>query len=305
MKIFKIQNTWVHISNDIKEYYMITEDNFRDMFFNQYLLDKNNEVCFIDNPFEADIVLCGIQLGCIKKPSHVKSKMVMIGVENMKVHGPNGYYKHYNLFGHFGDSNINIYFYGDISKIIENEKYLAIPMAYIYIDQFIRLERSVKLDKYLEWASKKFCLFVSRSKYNNHKEVMIKELEKIGKVDMISDFNYLKNVSCYHGKELLELFNEYKFVICFENSFEDGYITEKIFNVFLAKSIPIYDGPSNIDDYLEKGSYLSFHDSELIKKIMILKEDKKKYLKIVNYCKISDNYDNEKWDEKFIKKVIN
>ena len=43
--------------------------------------------------------------------------------------------------------------------------------------------------------------------------------------------------------------SEYKFVICFENSEEDAYITEKIINPLLANVIPVYWGNKRIGDY--------------------------------------------------------
>ena len=42
-----------------------------------------------------------------------------------------------------------------------------------------------------------------------------------------------------------------------ENSHNEGpYITEKIFNVFLSQSIPIYDGEPKINEYINKKSYI-------------------------------------------------
>ncbi|GAB9476516.1 hypothetical protein Gpo141_00013580 [Globisporangium polare] len=40
------------------------------------------------------------------------------------------------------------------------------------------------------------------------------------------------------------IYRKYKFVIAFENAQQPGYVTEKIVNVFLAGSIPIYLGHS-------------------------------------------------------------
>ena len=39
-----------------------------------------------------------------------------------------------------------------------------------------------------------------------------------------------------------ELFRDYKFVMCFENSYANDYITEKLPNVMMANSIGIYRG---------------------------------------------------------------
>ncbi|GJQ08791.1 hypothetical protein GpartN1_g582.t1 [Galdieria partita] len=47
---------------------------------------------------------------------------------------------------------------------------------------------------------------------------------------------------------VIEWYRPYKFSFCFENSQLTGYITEKLFNSFLADTIPIYWGAPNIDE---------------------------------------------------------
>ncbi len=55
----------------------------------------------------------------------------------------------------------------------------------------------------------------------------------------------------------LETLKEYRFSICFENTRGSrGYITEKIFDCFAAGVIPIYLGPSNIEDYIPKECFI-------------------------------------------------
>jgi len=48
--------------------------------------------------------------------------------------------------------------------------------------------------------------------------------------------DYVKNSS---------MFENYRFVLCMENLNKEGYITEKIYNVFLGGAIPIYSGDNN------------------------------------------------------------
>ncbi len=39
-----------------------------------------------------------------------------------------------------------------------------------------------------------------------------------------------------------------------------GYITEKIWDSFKAKTVPIYWGASNIEDYVPKNCYIDYRD---------------------------------------------
>ncbi len=65
----------------------------------------------------------------------------------------------------------------------------------------------------------------------------------------------------------LEVLSHYKFAICFENCVFPGYVTEKIFDCFLAGCIPIYLGAPDINDFVPKGSYIDFRDFKNFKSL--------------------------------------
>jgi hypothetical protein len=108
--------------------------------------------------------------------------------------------------------------------------------------------------------------------------------------------------SCYNSPELLELYNQYKFIITFENSHSNGYITEKIFNVFLAKSIPIYDGAPDICEFINKNSLIKF-DENILKKIIYIQNNELVYNSMIETIKINEKYKNIKTDYNFEKKM--
>jgi len=65
--------------------------------------------------------------------------------------------------------------------------------------------------------------------------------------------------SVYRGmtNQKIQLLKEYKFNICYENVKNiPGYITEKIFDCFLASCVPVYWGANNIDQYIPKECYI-------------------------------------------------
>ena len=112
----------------------------------------------------------------------------------------------------------------------------------------------------------------------------------------------------------LELFEKYKFVICFENSFENEYITEKLPNVLLSGAIPIYRGAPNIGKYFNTKSFICYEDygsyEKMMKKIIELDNDDDKYIKMLNEPCFKDNkipqIIEEKEEEliKFYKKIL-
>lgn len=64
--------------------------------------------------------------------------------------------------------------------------------------------------------------------------------------------------------EKLRVLNKYKFCVCFENVYHElwswDYITEKIFDCFRAKTIPIYYGCFNIEEHIPKEFYIDYRD---------------------------------------------
>ena len=57
---------------------------------------------------------------------------------------------------------------------------------------------------------------------------------------------------CDFGLSKINKLSEYKFIIICENLFIDGYITEKLSDVLLCNSVPIYFGGPNIQKILHR-----------------------------------------------------
>ena len=107
----------------------------------------------------------------------------------------------------------------------------------------------------------------------------------------------IKSKSCYHSQELIDLFSEFKFVYVCENSLVNGYITEKIFNVFFARSIPIYYGPDDTSRYFNDKVYIDARKPDYMSKINMLLNDEKLYNECIEMNKIDDSYGDENYVE--------
>lgn len=67
----------------------------------------------------------------------------------------------------------------------------------------------------------------------------------------------------YKGEinDKIKLMSNYKYCLCFENLTNvNGYVTEKIFDCFKAKCVPIYWGASDIEKYIPKNCFIDFRD---------------------------------------------
>lgn len=97
----------------------------------------------------------------------------------------------------------------------------------------------------------------------------------------------------YIDKELI--FNNAKFSIVVENSVEENYFSEKLIDCLSTKTIPIYNGCSNIFNFFDKESFLIFNSlDELIQIIENLEQNY--YESCLN--SIDKNYELSKqfWD---------
>lgn len=79
-----------------------------------------------------------------------------------------------------------------------------------------------------------------------------------------------------------EILAKYNFSICFENSIFPGYVSEKIFDCFVAGTVPLYWGAPDVQKYIPKDCFIDMRDfkdyAELRKFLKSLKhQDVKKY----------------------------
>jgi len=236
----------------------------------------------VDEDQAADICIVGIQ--------HTDNSLlrsnefnIFLSVENFSV--GRTHYQHFNKFKRDSNPLINLYLYNDVSHVKNN----LIPVIYNRVKYFNSIYsnfESIRLA--IPFEQKKFCLFTSRNGLNPNKQLIINQLSQLDAIDFLDKYDdVLKDKSCYNSPELVSIYSQYKFIICFENSKTDGYVTEKIFNVFLSGSIPIYDGAPNITDYIVPGSFIQY-DENIVKKIKLLMNNKTLYNAVINKNKTKE-----------------
>lgn len=263
-----------HVVKVVTKYYQLEESKFLQLFLPsiyQYKIvnsDEKADICFVDVTHQNNDLLRNNEVN------------ILFSIENLSV--GRSWYGFYNTFGRY-NPKIDLYLYNDISIKTEN----TIPVIHKRIEYFKKMEPLINI-KNVPFKDKKFCLFVSKNNLNINKNSIIKMLHTIDKVDFIHIYDdILLDKSCYNDETLLKIFNQYKFIVCFENSKTDGYITEKIFNAFLAKTIPIYDGAPNITSFIDPNSFVAF-DERLIINICLLNNNEFKYNEMICSKKIVD-----------------
>lgn len=135
-----------------------------------------------------------------------------------------------------------------------------------------------------ELLNRKFCNFVYTNNFaaDPYREKIFTELSKYKQVD--SGGSFLNNMGG-RVKDKLLFQREYKFSLAIENSSVPGYSTEKIYEPFLARSLPVYWGSPTIRSDYNPNSFVNLMDystmEEAIDEIVRLDKDDAAYLEKV------------------------
>ena len=271
------------IEKKVEKYFQLLDTKCISIF-----LPDNYKYEIVGEDEEADICILGIQ--------HINNKLlrkneinIFLNLENFGV--GRTHYQFYNKYGDDGNPLVDIYIQNHYTEVIyKNNIPKIIPVVDYRIKYFKKVYNQWSKDFNVPFEKKKFCLFVSANSLNSNKQKVCNLLAKIGTIEYITQYkNYLGDKENVHGYHMMKFFNQYKFIICFENSKTNGYITEKIFNVFHARSIPIYDGAPDIDNYINKNAYIKFDDLTF-NKVRLLNSSKQLYEGIMNKYKINKNH---------------
>lgn len=305
----KIKDYWIDSNS---HYSMQSLDKFIKYFFNDINLNIDENVVDDKNKIDDEYSkkIDGV-IYDIQDDYEISDRKlnIMLCVENCNQYN---YFRHYNKFNNFNNRRIKIYFYNHIDKIELTETYIAIPIIYLQINYFQKYYNIIHPTNYTPYKHKKFCLIASNincligSNLNmDHKNTICNMLSSIGECDVISNYkSMIENKSCYHSIELMNLFNQYKFVFISENSKCDGYITEKIFNCYFSRTIPIYYGSNKVKHYFNEKSFINIEENlENINDVNILingiLNSRKRYksyhrglAQIMNEAHDNENYKN-------------
>lgn len=279
----KSYSYWI---NDTNYYSMRSINKFIDYFF-----PDNIPVNITDTSFNS--IIYDIQMDSKLNTDVIN---ILVSVENCNCHS---HYTHYNRYGNFGNDKIHIYLYNHI------DKYIAIPVIYTQINYFNRYCNSIKPTNIIPFSEKKFCIFATGGYLRAFEKNTIKQyLSQLGTCDTLELYkDTIHNKSCYHSEELMNIFQQYKFVFVCENSVSDGYITEKIFNCFFSHSIPIYSGSNAINRFINKDSFINVNNINslhtLTDDIVSLSNDESLFMNKINTHKINKDFDDEKYSIKF------
>lgn len=165
----------------------------------------------------------------------------------------------------------------------------AIGFDYLnFNDRFLRQSNYYSVPKILDLQSiekcsiptkSSFCSFVVSNGFASEYRVkLFKALSKYKKVD--SGGRFMNNI----GSPVIdkrEFNSRYKFSICCENSSHPGYTTEKLYQAFEARTIPIYWGDPLVGKVFNTKALVNAHEyqsiDEVVKRVIEIDQNEELY----------------------------
>jgi hypothetical protein len=173
------------------------------------------------------------------------------------------------------------------NDLVDNKKYFYLPSAKVKLDKRLTVKRPF---------SRKLCCLINSNIKSNKNGELYSERRKV--INWFEEFNLeafdlygygwgkknfflfgrnfyfprfmMQKKPSYRGSvvEKLQKLSEYKFTICFENtSVINSYLDEKIFDAFLANTIPIYWGCPNIKKLIPPNTFIDYREFKSIKNL--------------------------------------
>jgi hypothetical protein len=267
----------------------------------QFILNLENELFeFDDDNPDYTIVLGGVNWDLVSTP---KEKTFFISQEPVWSPNENKEILHNYCSKIFISDKRE---YPDRPEYIETQ----IPRFYGGADE-------INTEKEWEWSSKMFDYNYEKSKnismvltngwsthlshFSKPETSRIIYVERSVLSDKFSDdLNFVniwgqyqqKNGRNNHGGAWTKLIalKEYRFTICFENTIQKNYITEKFWDAVMIDTVPIYFGCNNIDEYIEPETFINLTN---------IIDDYQSIVKELNY--INDN--SEELYQKYLPKI--
>ncbi len=281
MKLYADEQS-VQLAHDVTQHFEMPHDYFKDLFFP----GLKPEILAEDTG--CDVRVIGVQHTddtVIRKGEHV----VFISIENTDPSTGRTHYKFINKYGHVGHPSVRTYIHNNCGHPIYTTSYTVLPTVYFRMSHFhAHPEYSIE-PKPL--AEKKMALFISRNGLNDMKQTLYNTFQRVfpGQCDVLAHDPTVQGKTCYAGKEIIECMSKYKFIVVIENSITTGYVTEKIFNAFYARSIPIYDGTTNPEQYFGPSCFLLARDPQLVRKMEVISNDIQLYEEIRDAPKLNEH----------------
>mgnify|MGYP000443902748 CR=1 FL=1 len=234
----------------------LSENPIKDVFIISYFLSKG---CTIVPASKADFLICDVGHQSTDIRKYPKLPKLLVMGENIWVWFGNGNEQDENVKKNILDKltpyNYALITNTNISHPTTKVFYMPFAMQYANIAERLENKKSPLLIK-----KEKFCCFCVKNASPQWEGCVFRDqffqmLNKQLPVDSLGP--HLNNVGGPIPREGFdEYVSKYKFMICFENSSSEGYITEKLLRCILSGVIGIYWGTPTVFEYINPKCFI-------------------------------------------------
>lgn len=243
------------------------------LFYNLHFikpLELKNIKCIIVDPYqeESDIIF----ISCFKKynPENIKGNPILI------------WYTGENEKRRILNKNLCQY---TLTFNPDTKTNLQYPLWALELKKLKYKQKNKNINK------TKFCTFIVSNIYSNYRRSIFNYIsETYKKIDSIG--KGLNNTNYILPLDNFEYPAQYKFNLCFENSKDDYYITEKIIHAYSYNTIPIYYGGKYIENFFNPNSFINCNGLSKEEILYVIKEidnNDKLYKEILNSSPFKEN----------------
>lgn len=206
-----------------------------------------------------------------------------------------------------------------------NEKHFNLPYVYYHIlsSYDVCYSRGIDISGYSNKRytlqhingnefERKFCSFVTSyqgGSERNRRNDFFKLLSEYKHID--AGGKVFKNCNI-PNEDRIAFFADHKFTLCFENTCEPNYVTEKLYCALISKTIPIYWGHEDAFKMFNKDAFVFVDDfEEGYERVKQLDSDRDKYLEMLSqpmfnpeFNPFAKEYEFRKWLKDKLDKVF-
>lgn len=180
---------------------------------------------------------------------------------------------------------------------IEDSKYLRFPLWIMYLfapeDDKDKIDEKVKVINAFHLNRSKACALIARHDKDGTRSMIYNKLKNLIDIECAGKWNNnTHDMWDLYNNNKIEYLKQFKFNICPENANTKCYVTEKLFEAFVAGCIPIYYGSDNDPEpgIVNKNAVIFWNkdddNSQQIFLIQQLLSDEKSYNVFINQPKL-------------------
>ena len=164
------------------------------------------------------------------------------------------------------------------------ERFLHFPFYTFYNDLMRKYENLPNIDDPVSFLNREFCSTVVSDPYRS--PIFFDVFNRLNEYKPIASGGRWNNNVGRPVLDKMDFIKNYKFCLAFENMKVDGYVTEKIMEPLVARTIPIYWGSRSVKKEFGDGAYIDISDFDTVDRaidfIKKVDNDDNLYMQILN-----------------------